>query len=764
MSFKDVLNKNYAHTQNSVKKYEVGGKVVTKEGATNDAKKGGYFDGRPHSKGGIKAVNIDNNQPIEVEGGEVVITKRAVADDTKKEFEGKMMTNKQILSKINESGGGVSFEKGGQVKSDNSSFSNGGKLDEDEYYISDEDLNFEIDEKEFADGGVTPTKNEIETLTIRINDIQDPEKLNNKGIAKKYRGTYEQIFAMVVSAEDVDEKFESFGQNEKGKDFNYFTITLTNPVLRFDTDQEGVEFFKNLFGVDYVKVIYKNALSTQEVKILDIVNLKNLQNEFADLEELQDALVQKKTVLMDAFTKTDLKNALKKLNGGTDGKGIYYLSNTKGYSGTRKKEYYGITQEGIDYLKNLSLSNSNTPTADENQELPSTVEFPYFAPDAVKEYNPEALTVEKRRIDNLLITQEFENKIEKKKKIVNTATEILKDIPVENVLERVELSLLRDAEEKELQLLENPTLQKVKKEFSLRFYSGNILEDLIQAGQIEQTNLVNFRPNETNLRSKYNSLMQYVIDYPISYVAHWIENFFGKFMLYSDSYNFDYASLSNFSNIPSTISKVGRLLNLNNKRVMYVPELVFQGLSQPYDRVGFEVFPISYYATNWDYADWFATTKGQKLNTRGVILPCFLNIRRPLELSFFSIQKVSPTQFFDAVYLQTGLTPEELKVNPAFLSPNTPDMEVWVYIRSNTEMLKILKESKIVDGIHMYENNPAVDENDAAYMTEVWVTFYPEQTKVAPLFQYADVIYGARKEVDRGWFTKSQFLKSGGTI
>lgn len=46
MSFKDSLNKHYAHTQNSVKKYEVGGKVVTKKGSTNDAKKGGYFDGR----------------------------------------------------------------------------------------------------------------------------------------------------------------------------------------------------------------------------------------------------------------------------------------------------------------------------------------------------------------------------------------------------------------------------------------------------------------------------------------------------------------------------------------------------------------------------------------------------------------------------------------------------------------------------------------------------------------------------------------------
>ena len=165
MSFKDSLNKHYAHTQNSVKKYEVGGKVVTKKGATNDAKKGGYFDGRPHSQGGIKAVNIDNDQPIEVEGGEVVITKRAVADDTKKEFQGKMMTNKEILSKINESGGGVSFANGGEVK-----------LEEDEYYISDDDLNFDIDEKEFADVGTIPedgfdfTLDELQTRVLKLID------------------------------------------------------------------------------------------------------------------------------------------------------------------------------------------------------------------------------------------------------------------------------------------------------------------------------------------------------------------------------------------------------------------------------------------------------------------------------------------------------------------------------------------------------------------------------------------------------------------
>jgi len=224
--------------------------------------------------------------------------------------------------------------------------------------------------------------------------------------------------------------------------------------------------------------------------------------------------------------------------------------------------------------------------------------------------------------------------------------------------------------------------------------------------------------------------------------------------------------LNDKNNLPAEISRVGKVQEVQGKSGLeysYAPEIVFQGLSKVYDRVGFEVFPISYYAVNYDYADWFATTKGQNLGTDGVILPCILNIRRPLDLSFFGIEKVSPTKFFDAVYLQTGLSPEELKVSPAFLSDSTPDLEVWIYIRSNVEMLKILKETKICDGIHMYENNPSVDISDNAYQTEVWITFYPEQTKVVPLYQFTDFQQGGN-EVDRGWFSKSQFLKSGGTI
>jgi hypothetical protein len=96
-------------------KFAEGGSVATAHGITNNGKKGGYFVGRSHAEGGIKAWNSTTNSPIEVEGGEVIITKKAVEDDELNEFEGEMLTNRQILSKINESGGGVKFEDGGEI-------------------------------------------------------------------------------------------------------------------------------------------------------------------------------------------------------------------------------------------------------------------------------------------------------------------------------------------------------------------------------------------------------------------------------------------------------------------------------------------------------------------------------------------------------------------------------------------------------------------------------------------------------------------------
>ena len=106
-------------TQKDAENTPAGGVVVGKrDGQTmiyDDASLGGYFVGKLHKDGGIKMVNKSTGQPLEVQGSEVIITAPAVNDQTKREFEGKMMTNREILSKINSDGGGVSFADGGDI-------------------------------------------------------------------------------------------------------------------------------------------------------------------------------------------------------------------------------------------------------------------------------------------------------------------------------------------------------------------------------------------------------------------------------------------------------------------------------------------------------------------------------------------------------------------------------------------------------------------------------------------------------------------------
>jgi hypothetical protein len=93
--------------------YDKGGKLMQ----TKNAKNGGYLVGRSHKEGGIKGVNVDTGDPIEVEGGEVVITKPAVDSNKYYTLDGKKMKPKDILSKLNSDHGGVAFAEGGKVGS-----------------------------------------------------------------------------------------------------------------------------------------------------------------------------------------------------------------------------------------------------------------------------------------------------------------------------------------------------------------------------------------------------------------------------------------------------------------------------------------------------------------------------------------------------------------------------------------------------------------------------------------------------------------------
>jgi hypothetical protein len=131
-----MKNKEEFITEEKVINTPAGGVLIgkDKEGQTiipNDGSLGGFLIGRLHKDGGIKAVNKSTGQPLEMQANEVVITAPAVADTRKRMFEGKMMTNREILSKINSDGGGVSFESGGDIPNEmsyrGSSYNFGGK-------------------------------------------------------------------------------------------------------------------------------------------------------------------------------------------------------------------------------------------------------------------------------------------------------------------------------------------------------------------------------------------------------------------------------------------------------------------------------------------------------------------------------------------------------------------------------------------------------------------------------------------------------------
>jgi hypothetical protein len=180
--------------------------------------------------------------------------------------------------------------------------------------------------------------------------------------------------------------------------------------------------------------------------------------------------------------------------------------------------------------------------------------------------------------------------------------------------------------------------------------------------------------------------------------------------------------------------------------------VVWHGTGQQFSYFIFDKFPAAYFAVNKEYSQFFADLQG---GGDGYVIPFFLNIRNPLDLTHFGTNLVGSKDFFDYIYLMTGLTMEQLDVNPIFLTGSTPALQTWMYIRNNPKMLKKIVDTRLYDGIHFYETNPNVsDVNASAYKTEAYVIFSADQCKIA--------------EPNRGMLLfaslKSFLLKRGGKI
>jgi signal peptidase I len=183
----------------------------------------------------------------------------------------------------------------------------------------------------------------------------------------------------------------------------------------------------------------------------------------------------------------------------------------------------------------------------------------------------------------------------------------------------------------------------------------------------------------------------------------------------------------------------------------YEPLLVWHGTGAEFSYFKFDNFPATYFAKKKAYSEWFADLHG---GDEGYTIPFFLNIRNPLDLRGFGTRKIKAKEFFDYIFLKTGLDMDMLEINPIFTSSNYPPNETWVYLRNNAKMLKKLSESKIHDGIMFFETNPSVPLDKEAHDTEAYIIFEANQCKVA--------------STDRGMLLlsslKSFLLKNGGQI
>jgi L-lactate utilization protein LutC len=193
-------------------------------------------------------------------------------------------------------------------------------------------------------------------------------------------------------------------------------------------------------------------------------------------------------------------------------------------------------------------------------------------------------------------------------------------------------------------------------------------------------------------------------------------DFISWFGDYRSAYNY---RNSPYSEVPCSVVKTEH----------YEPMIVFHGTGSEFSYFDFNQFPAMYFAQNFSYAEWFAEQKGAQNGTIGYVYPFLLNIRNYLDLTEFGIDEISYEDFADAIFLQTGLEPDELKISQALIQ-NKAKVWAWVYLRNSPEFLKTLRDLKLFDGIIYYEQNPPINPTAPNYMTKGFIIFEPQNAKI----------------------------------
>ena len=265
---------------------------------------------------------------------------------------------------------------------------------------------------------------------------------------------------------------------------------------------------------------------------------------------------------------------------------------------------------------------------------------------------------------------------------------------------------------------------------------NNIFDELFTASSVQTKHRYDIKPYADGFAPDGTPTMLPKSIYELTLTDNF-ESWFGNFQ---SAYQF---KNSPYTEVPCSIVK----------NIHYEPQIVYHGTGAQFSFFDFNNFPIMYFAENYYYAEWFAEQKGAENGTNGYVYPFFLDIKNPLDLTHFGIDEITPQEFVDWLYLQTGLEADELKINPAILQSKKPTW-AWVYLRNGEEMLKVLRDTKLFDGIVYYEQNPPIKPTERNYKTKGFIIFASQSAKIVDPERYNLLVPSMR----------SFYLKKGGKL
>jgi hypothetical protein len=356
--------------EDKVENTPAGGALIGKrKGQTMIHNKGsmsGYLVGKTHAEGGIKAINKSTGQPLEMQGGEVVITAPAVSDQTKHKFDGKMMTNREILSTINERGGGVAFAKDGmeipkRIKRTGASYNYGGRTmtDHEIYkYITGGGIAEEFSIRDIADIHQMPLAELKEE--VRIGMLAESEHKGNAKdqmeIVKDHLLENPKYYTLLKKAGLVEEK-KSLKEKSKWLQSFYITNNPSIDKLLIDLQpkiEELIEKQKELVIKTTTEAFGKPMPMTEsDIQLYEaglIFKMVQSFNKFIkNTDELYDVSVNKRGGLFEVNSKVK-----------RDGRTYRFDTELIGAGGYNIQEYH------YRYIIKTDLPSSNENSAVEN--------------------------------------------------------------------------------------------------------------------------------------------------------------------------------------------------------------------------------------------------------------------------------------------------------------------------------------------------------------------------------------------------------------